>query len=124
MAAASGSVRRLLIVEPDAGLRRDLLQVVRAAGHVPEAAACVEHAMARLRAERFDALLVDLPGAEHLATLARLREAAPASPIVAMWIPNVLFGILGAWLIRHTTLEQGAIDLNRFNPLRFLKRSP
>ena len=53
----------------------------------------------------------------------KLADRRLVSPVIAMWIPNILFGVLAAWLIRRTTLEQSAIDFNRFNPIRLLKRA-
>jgi len=53
----------------------------------------------------------------------KLADRRIVNPVLAMWIPNIIFGLLALWLIRRTTLEQGAIDFSRFNPLRLLKRS-
>jgi lipopolysaccharide export system permease protein len=46
----------------------------------------------------------------------KLADRRILSPVIAMWVPNVIFGIVAGILIRRTTLEQGAV---RF---RFLSR--
>jgi lipopolysaccharide export system permease protein len=51
----------------------------------------------------------------------KLADRRFVSPIVAMWSPNIVFGVGALWLIRYTTLEQSAIDWGRFNPLRFFQ---
>lgn len=77
-------MRRLLIVEPDRDLRRDLLRIASAAGHRADAVGTAASAAARSASEHFDAILIDLSGPEPLGPLARLRAATPGTPLVAM----------------------------------------
>ena len=52
----------------------------------------------------------------------KLADRGIVSPIFAMWVPNVIFGVASMYLIRRTTLEQSAIQWTRFNPFkRFMK---
>lgn len=52
----------------------------------------------------------------------KLADRRLVSPVFAMWVPNIFFGIVAAILIRRTTLEQSAIRWTRFNPFRrFMK---
>jgi lipopolysaccharide export system permease protein len=51
----------------------------------------------------------------------KLADRRILSPVIAMWVPNVIFGIAAGILIRRTTLEQGAIRfrfLSRFKVFR------
>jgi two-component system response regulator FlrC len=76
-------LQRVLIVEADAALRADLLRAVRAAGYQADAAADVDAARERVLATPVDAALVDVSDAGGLASLERLREAAPGLALVA-----------------------------------------
>ena len=53
----------------------------------------------------------------------KLADRRIASPIVAMWIPNVIFGVFAALLLHRTTREQSTVDFSRFNPLRLIYRA-
>jgi lipopolysaccharide export system permease protein len=51
----------------------------------------------------------------------KLADRSILNPVIAMWVPNILFGVAAAILIRRTTLEQGAIHfrfLSRFKVFR------
>ncbi len=74
---------RVLVVEPDAALRADVVRAVAAAGFEVDAEARTERIASRLADASFDVAVVDLPDREHLATLRELRRSAPGLAIVA-----------------------------------------
>ncbi|MCZ6766085.1 MAG: LptF/LptG family permease [bacterium] len=52
----------------------------------------------------------------------KLADRRIVSPIFAMWVPNLFFGICSVILIRRATREQIVIDWGKMNPLRILQR--
>jgi two-component system nitrogen regulation response regulator NtrX len=72
---------RILIVDDEPGIRESLAGILEDEGFRAEAAATGEECLERLRAESFDAVLLDvwLPGMDGLAVLERVKEAAPDS---------------------------------------------
>jgi len=80
---------RVLLLADNPGDARLLLELVRdsSAGHVKlEQAAGIETALERLRAERFDVVLLDLshPDERSLATITRVHGHTPNIPIVVL----------------------------------------
>ncbi|MEO6244180.1 MAG: PAS domain S-box protein [Opitutaceae bacterium] len=86
-----GSGRRLLLAEDNPGNQRVATLLLEKMGYAVEIADDGEHALARLGAEKFDALLADcqMPGLNGYATARRIRSGAaagvdPRLPIVAL----------------------------------------
>lgn len=76
----------LLIVEDDALLLDGLSALFVRAGHSTECAADGEQGWSRLQQGRFDAVVLDLglPKLDGLSLLTRLRECAPALPVLVL----------------------------------------
>lgn len=74
----------VLVVDDQAGVRRLVQEALRAEGLQVALAASGEAAVAAAAARPPDLVLLDLrlPGADGLATLARVRELAPAAPVL------------------------------------------
>ncbi len=53
----------------------------------------------------------------------KLADRQILSPVVAMWVPNILFGIAAAFLIRSATREQSVAGWRWGNPFKLLKRA-
>jgi len=53
----------------------------------------------------------------------KLADRQFLNPVIAMWVPNVLFGIAAAFLIRSATREQSVTQWRWVNPVKFLKRA-
>jgi lipopolysaccharide export system permease protein len=53
----------------------------------------------------------------------KLADRRILSPVIAMWVPNLIFGIAAAFLIRAATREQSVTKWRWFNPFKFLKRA-
>jgi lipopolysaccharide export system permease protein len=51
----------------------------------------------------------------------KLADRRYVSPVIAMWVPNVIFGVAALLLIRKASQEQSGIHWNRFNPRRLFK---
>ena len=77
---------RILIVDDDAAFREALAETVAALGHEPEEVARGAQALALLRRERYDAVLLDqrMPGLDGLEVLKALREPGAVAPPVIM----------------------------------------
>jgi len=45
------------------------------------------------------------------------------SPLMAMWVPNLIFGVAAALLIRSTTLEHTVVRFRFSDILRVIRRS-
>jgi DNA-binding NtrC family response regulator len=75
---------RVLVVEPDAALTRDLLRVIRAAGFAAEAAGSLADALAALALGGFDAVLLDVSRDAGLAAVDTLRSRAPGVAVIAV----------------------------------------
>jgi len=52
----------------------------------------------------------------------KLADRRIVSPLFAMWVPNMFFGICSLILIRRATREQVVINWGKMNPLRLLHR--
>jgi len=76
-------VQRVLIWEPDPGLREDLLRVVRGAGYDAEGVADPEAAALRWSGARFDAVVVDVAGPHQLERVGAAARA-PSKPAVVV----------------------------------------
>jgi len=48
----------------------------------------------------------------------QLADRLYVSPFIAMWLPNILIGIIGIYLLIHTVKEVTLIQWNRLNPLK------
>jgi lipopolysaccharide export system permease protein len=53
----------------------------------------------------------------------KLADRQIISPVFAMWVPNVVFGIASAFLIRRASMEHSVIKWSRYNPLKVFKRN-
>jgi lipopolysaccharide export system permease protein len=51
----------------------------------------------------------------------KLADRAIVSPVIAMWVPNLFFGIASLFLIRMASLEQSAVQWSRFHPRNLLR---
>jgi lipopolysaccharide export system permease protein len=52
----------------------------------------------------------------------KLADRQILSPVVAMWVPNVIFGAAAAFLIRSATLEQSVVQFRLFGRLSLRRR--
>lgn len=52
----------------------------------------------------------------------KLADRNILSPVIAMWVPNLIFGVAAAILIRRTTLEQGAIRFRFLGRLKIFRK--
>jgi two-component system nitrogen regulation response regulator NtrX len=77
--------RSILIVDDEAGIRESLTSILEEEGYRVAAVSSGEECLERLRAERFDLILLDvwLPGMDGLEVLERLQEQDRA-PLVVM----------------------------------------
>ena len=77
---------RVLLVDDDSAIRRQLRGLLEDDGHVATEAANAAEAYAALVGERFDAVLLDLrmPGEHGLDALLRLREQAPDTAVIVV----------------------------------------
>lgn len=78
---ARGSVQRILVVDDDRSTRELIRLQLKSAGYAAETAADGAAALARIRSEKFDLVLLDvwMPGMDGLEMLAQLR-AVPSHP--------------------------------------------
>lgn len=53
----------------------------------------------------------------------KLADRQVVSPLVAMWVPNMVFGVIGLFLIRRAAQEQSAIHWKRYIPVKLWRRS-
>jgi lipopolysaccharide export system permease protein len=53
----------------------------------------------------------------------KLADRQILSPVIAMWVPNIIFGAAAAFLIRSATREQTVAQWRWINPLKFFKRT-
>ncbi len=54
----------------------------------------------------------------------KLADRRILSPVIAMWVPNFLFGVAALILIRRTTLEQGAIRFRFLSRFKVFRKNP
>jgi lipopolysaccharide export system permease protein len=54
----------------------------------------------------------------------KLADRQVVSPVFAMWVPNVIFGVVGVFLIRRASMEQSVLRFQwrRYLPRRFSKQ--
>jgi CheY-like chemotaxis protein/signal transduction histidine kinase/HAMP domain-containing protein len=77
-----GHASRLLLVEKDEGRRRALLEQVGSDGVETKAVADAEEALQELKRERYDCLVIELPGPSGLQALEAIRHEAPELPVI------------------------------------------
>ncbi len=53
----------------------------------------------------------------------KLADRQFVSPVIAMWAPNILFGIAAVFLVRSATLEHGVMHIQVPKRLRLFRRS-
>jgi lipopolysaccharide export system permease protein len=53
----------------------------------------------------------------------KLADRRFLSPVIAMWVPNIIFGIAAGFLIRSATREQSVARRRWINPLKLFKRA-
>ncbi len=77
---------RLLVVDDDAAIRRQLRGLLEDEGHVVTEAADAAQAYDAVERQRFDAVLLDLrmPGEHGLDALVRLRDVAPDTAVIVV----------------------------------------
>ncbi len=95
----------ILVVDDDAGLRRALKRVLVANGFAVEVAENGDEALTRLRAQRFDAVVLDvmMPGSDGIEVCEQLRAAGDELPILML---TARYAVRD----RVTGLEAGADD--------------
>jgi DNA-binding response OmpR family regulator len=96
---------RVMVVDDDLTVREVVVTYLRAAGYDVGEAADGESALAELRAERADLLVLDLmlPGIDGLEVCRRIRAAGNDVPVI-------MLTALGSETDRVVGLEQGADD--------------
>lgn len=79
-------MNRILIVDNDEGLVHFLCRILRKQGHEVSEARNGNEALARIRDEEFDLVLLDykMPGLNGLETLREIRRASLRTPVVIM----------------------------------------
>ncbi|MBD3220597.1 response regulator [bacterium] len=100
---------RILVVDDEVNIIKSIAIILRGEGMVVEGAGSGEEALARLREERFDAVLLDinLPGADGLETLRELRAEWPRLPVIMV--------------SGHATIER-AVEATRLGALDFMEK--
>lgn len=53
----------------------------------------------------------------------KLADRRIVSPIIAMWVPNVIFGVCAYFLIRRASAEYSVFQWRQLNPLRVFRRA-
>ncbi|HET7619852.1 MAG TPA: response regulator transcription factor [Vicinamibacterales bacterium] len=96
---------RVLVVEDEARLSRQLEAAVSAAGYVVDSAADGERADFLVHTERYDAVLLDLglPKIDGLSLLSRWRDAGIAVPVIVLTAR-------GSWHEKVIGIDGGADD--------------
>ena len=96
---------RVLVVEDEPGIARDLLSALTAAGFAAELAADGEAAWQRGGVEPFDAAILDLglPRMDGLSLIRRWRAEGVGFPILVL-------SARGAWTTRVEAIDAGADD--------------
>lgn len=95
----------ILVVDDDAALRRALSRVLAANGFVVELAENGDDALARMRAQRFDAVVLDLmmPGRDGIEVCEQIRADGSQLPVLMLTARHAVRD-------RVTGLESGADD--------------
>lgn len=90
MNSLNGSVIRVLITEDEPAIRRALSSILPGFGLLVGEASCGEDALILLRAQSFDAVLLDvkMPGIGGIETLRRIRSFAPWLPVLMLTVCN------------------------------------
>ena len=96
---------RILVIEDEAEIARDIAGAFRAIGYVAEIAADGEDAWFRGSTEDFDVIILDLslPKLDGLSVIRRLRDEGNACPILILTARS-------AWLQRVEGIDAGADD--------------
>jgi two-component system OmpR family response regulator len=96
---------RILLVEDDERISRDVAKALRAAGYVVDTVANGEDAWFLGDTENFAAVILDLglPGLDGLAVLERWREQGRRTPVLAL-------SARGSWSERVAGIDAGADD--------------
>jgi DNA-binding response OmpR family regulator len=99
------SVRRILVIEDDAAIRRAVVDSLKSDGYRPVGAGDGESGLQAADSDNFDLVLLDLilPGIGGLEVLAGLRESQPATPVI-------ILTALGEEANRVRGLQLGADD--------------
>ncbi|HEY8065906.1 MAG TPA: response regulator transcription factor [Methylosinus sp.] len=110
---------RILLVEDDERISRDVAKALRAAGYVVDTVANGEDAWFLGDTENFAAVILDLglPGLDGLAVLERWREQGRRTPVLAL-------SARGSWSERVAGIDAGADDYlpKPFQPEELLAR--
>ncbi|MBQ0824637.1 response regulator transcription factor [Microvirga sp. HBU67558] len=96
---------RILLVEDEAAIARDIHHALAETGYVVDIARDGEEAWFRASTEEYDALILDLglPKLDGLSVVRRLREEASTVPILVLTAR-------GSWLQRVEGIDAGADD--------------
>ena len=96
---------RILVVEDDARIARDIITTLEAAGYLAEAAGDGEQAWFRGDTEDYDLIVLDLglPRMDGLSVLKRWRAAGRSMPVLVLTAR-------GAWAERVEGIDAGADD--------------
>ena len=96
---------RILVVEDEAALSRQLVEALGQAGYAAECAADGERADLLAQTEGFDAVVLDLglPGIDGLTLLRRWREAGVTAPVLVLTAR-------GSWHEKVQGIDGGADD--------------
>lgn len=96
---------RILIVEDEERIARDLAEAVHAAGYVAETESDGEEAWFKGGTEHFSAIILDLglPGIDGLTILKRWRQEGVSTPVLVLTAR-------GAWADRVDGIDAGADD--------------
>jgi len=110
---------RILLVEDDERISRDVAKALRAAGYVVDTVANGEEAWFLGDTENFAAVILDLglPGLDGLAVLERWRDQGRRTPVLAL-------SARGSWSERVAGIDAGADDYlpKPFQPEELLAR--
>ncbi len=96
---------RILVVEDEAGLSRQLAHAVSEAGYAVDRAADGEQADFLVRTETYDAIILDL-GLPHVDGLTLLRSWRDAT----LTVPVLVLTARGSWHERVQGIDEGADD--------------
>lgn len=78
--------QKVLVVDDDRRMVKTICDILRVKGHDPHVAYSGEEAVDKAREEGFDCVLMDLkmPGMDGVEALKKIKEVAPALPVVLM----------------------------------------
>ena len=110
---------RVLVADDERAICEAFARLLREAGHEPLIAANGREAVALVEREQPDAAFLDvrMPGMDGLAALARIRELAPALPVVVMTAHGTMQTALEALRLGAFDYLGKPLDLARLREL-------